>query len=156
MSENTVVREEEGLVLEMTRRIKASPERVFDAWSSMEALGHWFGPEGSAVVGGEVDFRVGGRYRIEIDTGTYGVMEVGGEYREIDRPHTIAFSWKWTDDEDPSPAEMTVVVTFTAAGDGETELRLVQTGFADRDSAGNHGIGWGGSFDKLTRWLETI
>lgn len=44
MSDNTTIKEEGELVLEMTRTFKASRERVFDAWSSLEAMTQWFGP----------------------------------------------------------------------------------------------------------------
>lgn len=154
MSELTAVREDEGLILEMTRRFKAPRERVFDAWSSMEAIGHWFGPEECSVVGGEIDFRVGGRYRFQLKTETLGVIEVGGEYREIERPDTIAFSWKWSGHEELSDCEMVVVVEFAEAGENETEMRLTQTGFESRESAEHHGEGWGGSFTKLKPWIQ--
>jgi uncharacterized protein YndB with AHSA1/START domain len=155
MSEITAIREEEGLTLEMTRRFKVQRERVFDAWSSMEAIGHWFGPAECSVLGGEIDFRVGGRYRFELQTETLGAIEVGGEYREIERPDTIAFSWKWSGHETLSPCEMLVVVEFAERGENETEMRLIQTGFDDRESAEHHGEGWGGSFKKLAPWLKT-
>ena len=47
-------------VLELERVFKASPERVFDAFASAEAMRQWFGPEGCEVISAEVDFRVGG------------------------------------------------------------------------------------------------
>ena len=145
---------EEGLVLEMTRRFKASRERVFDAWSSMEAITHWFGPDYCTVLGGEIDFKVGGRYRFELKTETIGAVAVGGEYREISRPERLVFSWKWEEHEELCDDEMEVVIELSDVGNGETELRLTQTGFPDREVAEHHGEGWGGSLDKLGPWLE--
>ena len=153
MSDTTTVREEGGLILEMTRRFKASRERVFDAWSTVEAMTHWFGPGSCAVLGGQIDFRVGGRYRLELKTETLGEIAIGGEYLEISRPERLLFSWKWEENEELCQDEMEVAIELSDAGDGETELRLTHTGFPDREVAEHHGQGWGGSFDKLGPWL---
>lgn len=155
MSDSTTVRDEGGLVLEMTRRFSAPRERVFDAWSSVEALGHWFGPATCAVLGGEVDFRVGGRYRLDLKTETLGEISVGGEYRDISRPERLAFSFQWQEHDELCRAEMEVVIELSDVGGGETELRLVQTGFPEREVAEHHGQGWGGSFEKLGSWVES-
>ena len=60
-----MVGDEEGVVLDMTWQLTAPRERVFDAWSSLEAMTQWLVPATCQVLGGEVDFREGGRYRLE-------------------------------------------------------------------------------------------
>lgn len=154
MSDTTTIREQNGLILEMSRRFKAPRDRVFDAWSTLAAMKHWFGPGDCELLGGEVDFRVGGHYRLELQTESLGLIEVGGAYHEIDRPETIAFSWKWAGHEALSKEEMQVLIEFAPAGENETEMRLTQTGFPDRESADNHSEGWCGSFEKLGPWVE--
>ncbi len=153
MSDHTTINEEGGLVLEMTRTFKASRERVFDAWSSLEAMTHWFGPGDCQVLGGELDFKVGGRYRIELKTEAVGEIEVGGEYREIIRPDKIVFSWQWSGHEQLCDDVMEVVIELVELGLAETELRLTQTGFPDRENAEHHSEGWAGSFDKFGPWV---
>jgi uncharacterized protein YndB with AHSA1/START domain len=44
----------------VTRRLNASPERVFEAWVNADLLERWLAP----IV--EVDARVGGHFRLEI------------------------------------------------------------------------------------------
>jgi uncharacterized protein YndB with AHSA1/START domain len=155
MTDTTTITEEDGLVLDITRRFNAPREQVFNAWSSMDAMKHWFGPENCTVLGGSVDFQVGGRYRLEVQTENLGAIAVGGAYREISPHDKIAFSWKWKGHEELCPVEMEIVIEFTAIDQNETELRLIQTGFPEREVAEHHGQGWNGTFDKLGPWLTS-
>ncbi len=155
MSDTTLVKDDPELILEMTRRFKAPRERVFDAWSSVDAMTGWFGPAECTVLSGEIDFREGGRYRLQLKTESFGEIAIGGEYREVSRPDRLSFSWKWEKHEELCQDEMEVAIEFWEAEDNETELRLRQTGFPDKEVAENHGYGWGGSFDKLGPWLAS-
>ncbi len=49
---------------ELQRRFRASPERVFRAWTQPVALREWWCPPGWMAGEIEVDLRVGGIYRI--------------------------------------------------------------------------------------------
>jgi uncharacterized protein YndB with AHSA1/START domain len=151
----TIKEEAEDLTLEVTRRFKTAREQVFNAWSSLEAMSHWFGPEACTVLGGAVDFQVGGRYRLDVQTENLGAISVGGEYHEISPPERIAFSWKWEGHEELSPELMEVVIELSEVSEYETELHLIQTGFPNRESAEHHGLGWNGTFDKLGPWLAS-
>ena len=135
-------------VLNMTRILRASPEQVFDAWSSLEAMTQWFGPGTCQVVEGDVDFTVGGRYRLNLLVSDCEHSAVGGTYRVIDRPNRLEFSWAWEGGEAEHGTEMVVAIEL-APVDGGTELTLTQTGFASQESCDKHRQGWGGSFDKL-------
>ncbi len=147
MSATATLASPDAETLNITRQIKAKPERVFAAFTTFETMSEWFGPPGCDVQGGTVDFRVGGGYQIRMLT-PGGEMVVAGEYREITPPRKLVFTWQWQDDEDWAPVESVVTIEFVAVGE-ETELRLTHTGFPNTDSRGNHGQGWGGSFDRL-------
>lgn len=153
MSDSTSISDEGDLTLRMTRRFKVSREQVFDAWSSLEAMSHWFGPGPCYVQGGKIDFRVGGCYRLDLMTDDLGLIAVAGEYREISRPEKISFSWQWSGNKNLCEKMMEVVIELVETGEKETELRLIQTGFPDRKNALDHGEGWGGSFDKFVPWV---
>ena len=76
----------------VSRQIKASPERVFDAWlDAKEARAFLFADRTSEALSSEVDARVGGRFRI-VRRWDGGTVEYWGEYLEIDRPYRLAFS----------------------------------------------------------------
>jgi uncharacterized protein YndB with AHSA1/START domain len=144
---------DETNILRISRRFKADRDRVFAAFASFDAMASWFGPAGCKVRGDSVDFRVGGQYRLRIDTPN-GEAIVAGTYREITPPAKLVFSWKWEDDEDWVDAESEVTCEFHAHGQ-ETELRFTQVGFPVPESRGKHEHGWTGCFDKLDAFLAS-
>lgn len=137
--------------LRISRRFKATPERVFAAFTSLEAMAAWFGPPGCTFLGDSVDFRVGGAYRIRLNTPD-GEFIVAGIYREITPSTKLAFTWQWQDDEDWAGTISEITCEFTQHG-SETELTLTQTGFPMPESRNRHEHGWTGCFDKLAAAL---
>jgi uncharacterized protein YndB with AHSA1/START domain len=133
--------------LEIVRTFNASRQVVFDAFTTFDMMKTWFGPATCQLVGGSMDFRVGGEYRFEMDT-EMGEKIVAGRYVEITPPEKIAFTWRWLDDEDWTPVDSLVVFEFKDLG-GKTELRLAHTGFPTLESRGNHERGWSSCLDKL-------
>jgi uncharacterized protein YndB with AHSA1/START domain len=79
----------------VTRRIDATPERVFDAWLDPQMIGRWmFGPalREEEVVRIELDARVGGAFSFVVRRQGKEIDHVG-EYLEIDRPRRLVFTW---------------------------------------------------------------
>lgn len=70
------------------RRLDASREHVFDAWTNPEALSAWWDPTGVALVSCTIDLRVGG---------TFAFVNAGhsppftGIYVKIERPSELVF-----------------------------------------------------------------
>ena len=50
--------------LTLKRRLNASPEKVFAAWTKPETLARWFGPRECTSLEARLDLRVGGRYHV--------------------------------------------------------------------------------------------
>src|SRR3954469_17050162 len=73
------------------RVLPVTPDQAFDAWLEPAELRDWMGP----LTDVEVDARVGGRFRIVMgrDDADGGPIEHTGEYRELDRPNRIVFTW---------------------------------------------------------------
>jgi uncharacterized protein YndB with AHSA1/START domain len=137
------------------RRIAASRERVFQAWTKAEHLQRWFFPSvnGDAVPRVEVDLRVGGRYRIAMHTpdGNIAAM-VGGTYYEVHPPEKLVFSWTW---EAPQPdASETLVTVELHEVQGETEVVITHEHLSDPAAQEQHGIGWNCSLERLTYVVE--
>lgn len=118
------------------------------AFATYEAMQTWFGPAECRPVSGTVDFRGGGRYRIDMQTPN-GITTVAGRYTGIVLPEKIAFTWRWLDDENWADIHSQVAIKLRDK-DGGTEMRFTQTGFPSTESRDNHEHGWCGSFDKLT------
>ena len=135
-----------GVALEVRRRFAAPRERVFAAWSSAEALKRWHAPEDAIVLDAGVDFRVGGRYHVQM-RGTDGSLHlVAGRYREIDPPRRLVLTWRW--ESNPDATESLVTVEFLERG-GETEVVLTHEGLTTEQDRQGHRHGWVGCLDKL-------
>lgn len=69
------------LTLSFQRKIDATPEDVFDAWTKPDEISTWWDPTGAPLVACEIDLRVGGRFTFTNDghgppfTGAYTVVE---------------------------------------------------------------------------------
>jgi uncharacterized protein YndB with AHSA1/START domain len=137
------------------RHVYAVPrERVFRAWTNPEALRCWFGasPAYTTPVS-EVDLRVGGRFRIGMQGPDNPQPHVaGGEYRVVDPPARLVFTWRW---ETPDPDEPTMLVSLDFHDrQGKTELVLVHERFISDDQRDQHATGWRACLDNLARAIE--
>ncbi len=136
----------------LQRTLPATPEEVFDAWTSPEVLARWWGPSPTwSSPGCEVDLRVGGRYRLRVTDDDGRVYAVGGEYREVDRPHRLVYTWCWEGANGPDPGHVSVVtVEFLGDPDGTTVV-LEHRQLASEDSRSAHAAGWIGALDNLAK-----
>ena len=137
--------------LTLKRRLNASPEKVYAAWTNPQKITRWFGPA-SVKAGTEqasIDARIGGRYRISftIENGEY--HEVGGVYREMVPHRRLVFSWAW---HSTPERESRVTVTLKPDGDG-TLLTLHHEQLFDQTARDGHERGWIGTLDKLENYL---
>ena len=109
----------------LERSFAASPEDVFDAWTNPKVLERWWSVQSSqGAPRCEVDLRVGGRYvlRMRDDTGELHI--VGGEYREVDRPRRLVYTWRWEGDGGPHPGHVSIVTVEFRADGGMTTVVL--------------------------------
>jgi uncharacterized protein YndB with AHSA1/START domain len=101
--------------------VAAPRKRVWEIITQAEHVGKWFGDSA------EVDLRPGGTIvlRWEKYGSFYGTIE------KIDEPHYFSYRWvPGTADEKPSNENSTLVeFTLTPQG-GQTQLRVVETGFS--------------------------
>lgn len=139
--------------LELSHRFAAPRERVFDAWTDPDVLKRWWAAgETWETPRAEVDLRPGGRYRLSMKTDTGEVHTVAGEYREVQRPERLVYSWQW--EEGPEPVqggnETLVTVDFVEEGDG-TLVRLTHTGFPGEEFKQMHAQGWEAVLANLER-----
>jgi uncharacterized protein YndB with AHSA1/START domain len=132
------------------RSFAASPEDVFDAWTSPEVLKRWWGARPTWTSPGcDVDLRVGGRYTLRMLDDSGEAHIVGGEYREIERPRRLVYTWCWERGGGPPPGHVSLV-TVEFRGDGErTTVVLEHSGLSSEESRQNHGWGWNGALEKL-------
>ena len=126
---------------------------VFAAFTDAAQLTEWWGPEGFTTPRLEFQPRVGESYRIEMQPPDGESFYLTGEFREVDPPARLAYTFVW-EDPDPDDVETVVAISF---GDlrGSTQVALAQAPFKTEARRALHRGGWSDSFDKLERLLST-
>ena len=130
--------------LTLNKRCNAPVARVFAAWSTADMIKSWFGPGTVVVTEAQVDFRVGGLYRLVMRHDDGATHIVYGTYRQIVPNERLRFSWQW----EGSEAVTEVELTFRAA-DQQTDLTLVHRELPTEESRDKHNEGWQGCLVKL-------
>ncbi len=134
------------------RVLKATPEKVFRAFSDAKAMASWLPPYGFLGEVHQMDFKEGGTYKMSFTNFSTGSSHsFGGEYVEI-KPNELI---KYTDRfDDPNlPGEMTTTITLKQVMCG-TDLTAVQEGIPAAIPAEMCYLGWQESLDKLMRLVE--
>ena len=134
------------------RVIKASPEKLFRAFSDPDAQASWFPPYGFICTVQEMDFRVGGRFKMTfINFSTGNAQSFHGEYLEI-KPNEFI---KYVDSfDDPNlPGEITTSISLQKGSVG-TELKVLQEGIPEIIPVEMCYLGWQESLEKLKKLVE--
>ena len=109
------------------------------------------GPDGFATPSLKFDPRVGGSYRIEMQPPEGEAFYLTGEFREVDPPVRLAYTFVW-EDPDPDDVETLVDLLFRDLGES-TEVVMTQGSFKTEGRRELHRDGWTDSFDKLEQRL---
>jgi uncharacterized protein YndB with AHSA1/START domain len=136
------------LNLVVRRTIRATPERLFDAWTSADLLRRWWGPKDVICVDAEVDLKVGGQYRIGNRFPDGHIVWIAGEFEAIERPYRLVFSWRT---EDSAPPER-VTVRFEARDDA-TEVTIMHERIESERLREGHERGWHGCLEGLAAFV---
>jgi uncharacterized protein YndB with AHSA1/START domain len=141
-----------GLTLELDRTLPALRSRVFEAFTDPAQLAGWWGPEGFSIPSVEFEPRAGESYRIEMQPPDGDAFYLAGEFRAVDPPERLAFTFRW-EEPDPDDVENVVELAFGEAGEA-TELALVQGPFRTEARRALHHDGWTDSLNKLEALLS--
>ena len=139
-----------GMGIELRRRFRADPERVFRAWTEPAALRQWWCPPGWIAGEIELDLRVGGRYRIAMaEPGGGERVAVSDEFLEVAVPRRLAYTWRW-ENAFPETPETVVTVEFDGS-DSETVPTVRHDNFDDLGTRHQHRSGWIAACNRLDR-----
>jgi uncharacterized protein YndB with AHSA1/START domain len=132
------------------KRIAASQEELFDAWTDPDGMRSWMCPGNITSVDVQMDVRIGGSLLI-IMRDQDGVYEHRGEFTIIDRPRKLAFTWICrATDFHPT----LVTVEFFAVTESETDLVLTHEKFSKKDVSDQYRGGWKQISDLLEAYLK--
>jgi uncharacterized protein YndB with AHSA1/START domain len=146
-----MVARSDELTLEMKRVLAAIPSVAFRAFSDSGELAKWWGPEGFTTPSLEFQPRVAESYRIEMQPPEGDPFYLIGEFREVDPPARLAYTFVW-EDPDPDDVETLVALSFRDLGES-TEVAFTQGPFKTEARRALHRDGWTDGFDKLERLI---
>jgi uncharacterized protein YndB with AHSA1/START domain len=135
--------------LVISRIFDAPRALVFEAWSKPEHLVHWFCPNGFTLPVCEMDFRVGGSYRLCMRASDGNEHYARGVYLDIVPAERIV----WTSTfEDMPGSEILTTVTF-ADHERKTKLTVHQTYSFESDRTHGARQGWTETLEHLATYV---
>ena len=141
----------DGLWLRMNRVLPAPRTEIWTAMTDPAQVRRWWGPRGFSVPALEFEPAVGDSLRITMQPPEGEAFHLDGEFREVDPPSLLAFTFRW---DPPEPDDRETVVRLSVRDRGpRTEVDLEQGEFATQERLTLHDDGWSESFEKLEELL---
>jgi uncharacterized protein YndB with AHSA1/START domain len=143
-----------GNSVTLHRVIKASPEKVFRAFTEANAMASWLPPYGFICTVHSMEVKSGGKYKMSFTNFSTGNSHsFGGEYLEIKPAEFIKYTDKF---DDPNlPGEMITSVWLKKVSVG-TELKVIQEGIPSVIPVEMCYLGWQESLEKLIKLVEPV
>jgi uncharacterized protein YndB with AHSA1/START domain len=135
--------------IERTLQLAHPPERVWQALTTAEGLGTWFGHKA------EIDLRVGGQARLTWDTGDTATLSI----ERVEPPRVFGYTWAIYGLPDSDPRRTYVEFTLEPTSIGTT-LTMVESGFAQLPDAeyqkafSGNTDGWTSELGELVAYLD--
>jgi uncharacterized protein YndB with AHSA1/START domain len=142
---------EAGFDLSIARTFAAPVALVFEIWTTREHVSKWWAPKTFENVNADWDFRVGGAYRIGINSPKYGLNWMGGHFVEIVPNQRIVFTFAW----ESQDYETLITVSFEER-DGKTVQTFHQSPFKNADTRDSHIDGWTGVLEREEGYVECV
>ncbi|MFZ1678767.1 MAG: SRPBCC family protein [Saprospiraceae bacterium] len=136
------------------RVIKATPEKVYRAFTEATAMASWIPPYGFLCTVHSMEVKVGGKYKMSFTNFSTGHgHSFGGEYLEIKPNEFIKYTDKFDDPNLPGDMFTSVWLKKVIGG---TDLKVIQEGIPDMIPVEMCYLGWQDSLDKLMRLVEPV
>ena len=136
------------------RVLKASPEKIYRAFTEPVAVASWLPPYGFLCTVQEMNVKPGGSYKMTFHNFSTGNgHSFGGKYVELTPNEFLKYTDKF---DDPNlPGEMTTSVWLQKVSVG-TEIKILQEGIPAIIPAEMCYLGWQESLEKLTKLVEPV
>ena len=134
------------------RVLRATPEKVYRAFTEAAALSKWLPPYGFTCTVQHLEARVGGTFRMSFHNFSSGHgHSFGGEYLELVPHQLIRYTDTFDDPNLPGTIEVTVKLTKVSCG---TELHVTQAGIPELIPLEMCYLGWQESLLQLATLVE--
>jgi uncharacterized protein YndB with AHSA1/START domain len=135
--------------IERTLQLTHPPERVWEALTTAEGLGTWFGHSA------EIDLRVGGTATLTWKSGDTATLTI----ERVEPPRVFGYTWAIYGLPENDPRRTYVEFTLEPTSGGTT-LTMVESGFAQLPDAeyqkaySGNTEGWMSELDELVAYLD--
>jgi uncharacterized protein YndB with AHSA1/START domain len=139
-------------IVTLHRVLKATPEKVYRAFTEANAYASWIPPYGFLCVVHKMDVRIGGEYKMSfINFSTGKGHSFGGKILEMKPNEFLKYTDKF---DDPNlPGEMITSIWLKKVSCG-TELKVIQEGIPAAIPPEMCYLGWQESLEKLAKLVE--
>jgi uncharacterized protein YndB with AHSA1/START domain len=136
------------------RVLKATPEKIYRAFTEATAIASWLPPYGFLCTVHEMNVKVGGTFKMSFHNfGTGNGHSFGGKYLELKPNEFLKYTDKF---DDPNlPGEMITTVWLRKVMVG-TEIKILQEGIPAAIPAEMCYLGWQESLKKLEMLVEPV
>jgi uncharacterized protein YndB with AHSA1/START domain len=138
--------------ISLHRVLKASPEKLFKAFTDPDAMASWLPPYGFVCRVQSMDVQVGGKYKMSFTNfGTGSSHSFGGEYLEIIPNEFLKYTDEFDDPNLQGQIITTIILRKVVCG---TEITAIQEGIPDAIPTEMCYLGWQESLEKLKKLVE--
>ena len=138
--------------VQLHRVLKSTPDRVYRAFLTPDAMVKWLPPFGFTAKVHQMDAEVGGAYRMSFTNFTTGDSHsFGGEYLELVPNELLRYTAKFDDPNLPGQMQTTVTLREVFCG---VEIKVVQEGIPAVIPAEACYLGWQESLVLLAQLVE--
>lgn len=136
------------------RVVKATPEKVFRAFTNELAIASWLPPYGFLCTVQQMNAVKGGSFRMSFTNFSTGNSHsFGGTYVEVKQNEFLQYTDRFDDPNLPGEMTTSVWLRNTIAG---TEIKIEQTGIPSAIPVEMCYLGWQESLEKLTKLVEPV
>ncbi|WP_316751933.1 SRPBCC family protein [Pedobacter gandavensis] len=134
------------------RVLKATPEKVYRAFTQALAIASWLPPYGFLCTVHEMTVKTGGIFRMSfLNFSTGNGHSFGGTYLELKPNEFLKYTDKFNDPNLPGEMITSVWLRKTIVG---TEIKITQEGIPEMIPVEMCYLGWQESLEKLAKLVE--
>lgn len=136
------------------RVLKASPEKVYRAFTEAPAIASWLPPYGFVCIVHQMNVEAGGSFKMSFQNFSTGNSHsFGGTYVELKPNEFLKYTDKFDDPNLPGEMLTSVWLRSTIAG---TEIKITQEGIPAAIPVEMCYLGWQESLEKLAKLVEPV
>lgn len=143
----------DGEAVLATIEVAASPERAFEAMTSVEVEEWWGAPALYQFANWRSDLRVGGLWQVDVRLPDGSTRPASGEYLFVEPPYRLTLTRRYEWDHPTLGRQPTRVTYRFEPVEGGTRVVVLQDGFGSPEAAREHADGWQRTLDFLHAYL---